>query len=67
MKRLLCAAYASCLVLIASVSAAAADAATKRPNVILVMADDLGWPDIGCYGGEIPTPHLDSLARTGLR
>jgi arylsulfatase len=68
MKRLLCAAYTSCLMLIASLApAAAADALAKRPNVILVMADDLGWSDIGCYGGEIPTPHIDSLARTGLR
>jgi arylsulfatase len=41
--------------------------ANERPNVILVMADDLGWSDVGCYGGEIPTPHIDSLARDGLR
>ncbi len=39
----------------------------KRPNIILVMADDLGWSDIGCYGGEIRTPHIDSLAQDGLR
>ena len=39
----------------------------ERPNIILVMADDLGWSDIGCYGGEIDTPHIDSLARDGLR
>lgn len=39
----------------------------SRPNIILVMADDLGWSDIGCYGGEIHTPHIDSLAREGLR
>ena len=44
----------------------AADQA-RRPNIILVMADDLGWSDIGCYGGEIRTPHIDSLARDGLR
>jgi arylsulfatase len=31
------------------------------------MADDLGWSDVGCYGGEIPTPHIDSLAENGLR
>lgn len=42
-------------------------AETKRPNVVLVMADDLGWSDVGCYGGEIPTPHIDSLAKDGLR
>ncbi len=39
----------------------------SRPNVVLIMADDLGWSDIGCYGGEIPTPHLDRLAAEGLR
>ncbi len=39
----------------------------ERPNIILVLADDLGWSDLGCYGGEIPTPHIDSLAERGLR
>ncbi|QDT28076.1 Arylsulfatase [Gimesia panareensis] len=43
------------------------DKPAKRPNIILVMADDLGWSDIGCYGGEIDTPHIDSLARDGMR
>ncbi|TWT60619.1 arylsulfatase [Rubinisphaera italica] len=38
-----------------------------RPNIVLVMADDLGWSDIGCYGGEIRTPNIDSLAKDGLR
>ena len=38
-----------------------------RPDIVLVMADDLGWSDMGCYGGEIRTPHIDSLARDGLR
>jgi len=66
MERLLFMAYASCLVLIAGLPAAA-DSLAQRPNVILVMADDLGWSDIGCYGGEIPTAHIDSLARDGLR
>ncbi len=48
-------------------SAVLGNAIAKRPNIILVMADDLGWSDIGCYGGEIDTPHIDSLARDGLR
>ena len=38
-----------------------------RPNVLLILADDLGYSDLGCYGGEIATPHLDQLARDGLR
>lgn len=40
---------------------------TKRPNVLLIMADDLGFSDLGCYGGEIKTPNLDRLAEHGLR
>lgn len=51
---------------LAGVSSSAA-AATTRPNIILIMADDLGFSDIGCYGGEIATPHLDTLAKNGLR
>ena len=42
------------------------DSAT-RPNIALIMADDMGWSDLGCYGGEIETPHLDALARDGVR
>ena len=38
-----------------------------RPNVVLIMADDMGYSDLGCYGSEIPTPNIDSLARDGLR
>ncbi|MFT4556075.1 MAG: arylsulfatase A-like enzyme/pimeloyl-ACP methyl ester carboxylesterase [Planctomycetaceae bacterium] len=39
----------------------------KRPNIVLIMADDLGFSDLGCYGGEIATPNLDSVAQNGLR
>jgi len=39
----------------------------KRPNIVLIMADDMGFSDIGCYGGEIHTPNLDGLAARGLR
>jgi arylsulfatase len=38
-----------------------------KPNVLIILADDLGYSDLGCYGGEIETPHLDALARGGLR
>ena len=37
-------------------------AADPRPNIIIIMADDMGWSDIGPYGGEIKTPSLDALA-----
>lgn len=42
-------------------------APVPRPNVLLILADDLGYSDLGCYGSEIQTPNLDSLARSGLR
>lgn len=39
----------------------------KQPNIILILADDLGYSDLGCYGGEIKTPNIDRLAGGGLR
>ena len=39
----------------------------RRPNVVVFLADDLGYSDLGCYGGEIATPNLDGLAKNGLR
>ncbi len=41
--------------------------ADERPNVLLILCDDLGYSDLGCYGGEIDTPHLDQLAADGVR
>ncbi len=38
-----------------------------KPNIILIMSDDMGWSDLGCYGSEIDTPNLDSLAANGIR
>ncbi len=40
---------------------------SKRPNFLIILADDLGFSDLGCYGGEIATPNFDRLARNGLR
>jgi arylsulfatase len=42
-------------------------ASPKRPNIVLIMADDMGWSDLGCYGSEIETPNIDSLARDGMQ
>ncbi len=47
--------------------AVAADPTAKKPNVIMIIADDMGYSDLGCYGGEIETPNLDRLAQHGLR
>ncbi len=41
--------------------------AASKPNIVFILADDLGYSDLGCYGGEIATPQLDSLAKGGLR
>jgi arylsulfatase A-like enzyme len=48
-------------------AAAASSEKPRKPNIVVILADDLGWSDLGCYGGEIPTPQLDSLAAGGLR
>ena len=39
----------------------------ERPNILLMMVDDLGYADFGCYGSEIDTPHIDTLAQEGIR
>jgi arylsulfatase len=55
------------LLLTALLAATAAFAAASRPNVIIIMADDVGWSDLGCFGSEIATPNLDALAAGGVR
>lgn len=42
-------------------------APAKRPNVIVILVDDMGFSDVGAYGGEIPTPNIDALAASGIR
>lgn len=65
--------FISGLTCAAALSAAAPSAlatssvATERPNVIFILLDDMGYSDVGSYGGEIRTPHLDRLANEGLR
>ena len=55
------------LALVSLASLAAEAASLPRPNILLILADDLKFPDLGSYGSEIPTPNLDALATRGLR
>ena len=48
-------------------SAPQAEAADQKPNILLVIADDLGWTDLGSFGSEIETPNLDALAERGSK
>ena len=50
-----------------AISGLAADPPPNRPNIIVILADDMGFSDTGCYGGEIRTPNIDKLANEGLR
>ncbi|MES2696622.1 MAG: sulfatase-like hydrolase/transferase [Verrucomicrobiota bacterium] len=62
MKRIL-----ALLCIVACVRLAGAVDPAARPNFIFILADDLGWGDLGCYGNQfLPTPHLDQLARDGV-
>jgi arylsulfatase len=56
----------SLAIVLASLSGPVCSAA-ERPNIVVILVDDMGFSDIGCYGSEIPTPHLDKLAANGLR
>src|SRR4051794_8887333 len=64
MRRSAIAILASALSVVAGVGAGHA---AKRPNVVVILADDMGFSDLHCYGGEIETPNLDALAADGLR
>ena len=53
--------------LVAGAMNAHAAAKAPRPNIVVVLVDDMGFSDIGCYGGEIETPNIDRLASRGMR
>ena len=56
-----------CGSLLAAQDATAPGATNRPPNILLILSDDMGYSDLGCYGGEIETPNLDKLAAGGLR
>jgi len=45
----------------------AAEISAEPPNIVMILVDDMGYSDLGCYGGEIDTPHIDRLAKQGVR
>ena len=63
-RRLSIAVFAGAALLFSSARSASAAA---RPNVVVILADDMGFSDLGCYGGEIHTPHIDQMAQQGIR
>jgi arylsulfatase len=64
MKRLLSISFA---IGIFAIFSARAETKSSQPNILLILADDMGYSDLGCYGSEIHTPNLDALAKNGLR
>jgi arylsulfatase A-like enzyme len=58
---------AASLALTFSLIGSALAAPAPRPNVVIILADDMGFSDLGCYGGEIRTPHIDAMAQQGVR
>jgi arylsulfatase A-like enzyme len=70
MKHLIRAALLTALVATTAASPAASPSIAgtgKRPNIVIILGDDLGYSDLGCFGSEIKTPNLDSLAKAGVR
>ena len=56
-----------CRLLLLLIAVGATTAAARRPNIVILLADDLGYQDVGVYGGPVKTPSIDALAASGTR
>jgi arylsulfatase A-like enzyme len=54
-------------ILLALLGALLGSAAAERPNILLIVVDDMGWGDVSCFGGQVPTPNMDRLAKEGMQ
>ncbi len=55
------------LIICGTIPATAADTPGRKPNIVFILVDNVGWGQFGCYGSRIPTPRIDTLAREGIR
>jgi arylsulfatase A-like enzyme len=60
-------AFSIILISILIFSFSCSNSSHEKPNILLILVDDMGWSDIGCYGSEVATPNLDRLASEGIR
>jgi Sulfatase len=58
---------AAVVVLFSTAGASSAKAQAKKPNIVFILVDNVGWGNFGVYGGTIPTPRIDKLASEGIR
>jgi arylsulfatase A-like enzyme len=59
--------FRAILVILSALAPPAPAGGGRQPDIVLILSDDMGFSDLGCYGGEIETPNLDRLAAGGLR
>lgn len=58
--------FTGCIIAFVKINVQNINAKNGRPNIILILFDDMGYSEIGCYGGEINTPNIDQLANVGI-